>query len=164
MPDQTPAVPVEVTLKACPFCGGEAEYIGLYDADGVRPNSYLPHVRCQSCGAAVYAKNTGGAPRKQAIAAWNTRHSPSPPSVPRVSEAMVEAGAAAIRTWKSGAANLAGYRICGVVRDGDRTSYPSKMFETAQEAHAALDRLNAEAVITAALTAVPAGDAGEDAK
>ena len=48
----------EVELKPCPFCGGKAEYEGLY-------------VYCTKC----YVRMPNEPDEAEAITAWNTRHS-----------------------------------------------------------------------------------------
>lgn len=63
---------------------------------------------------------------------------------------IVDRAAQALKTWKRAAPMLDGYRICGVVREGGATSFPSKTFATSEEAQVALDRLNAEAALEAA--------------
>jgi Lar family restriction alleviation protein len=49
-------------LKGCPFCGGEAEFIGRTP---FRPSA---SVVCMACDAAMFVE-----PKEEAIAAWNTR-------------------------------------------------------------------------------------------
>lgn len=51
-----------MTLKPCPFCGGEAEFIG-----GL-PKSGYDRVACTRCFAEV-----DGDDKDKAIATWNTR-------------------------------------------------------------------------------------------
>lgn len=54
----------EITLKPCPFCGGEAEIID--DAMGTVP-------RCRCCGAANGNGVYGAEGHKLAVKDWNTR-------------------------------------------------------------------------------------------
>jgi Lar family restriction alleviation protein len=49
-------------LNGCPFCGGEAEFIGRTP---FRPSA---SVVCMACDAAMFVE-----PKEEAIAAWNTR-------------------------------------------------------------------------------------------
>jgi Lar family restriction alleviation protein len=63
-PSPNPAAPVEVVLKACPFCGGQARDNGA--PLGVRGN-----VSCLECGA-VGPMAVSNEPKK-AVAAWNAR-------------------------------------------------------------------------------------------
>jgi hypothetical protein len=71
------------------------------------------------------------------------------PSQP-LSDNVVERVARAMKSWKFAKSPcLDGFRICGVVDEGDHTSFPSKTFKTIAEAQAALDDLNARAAIAA---------------
>lgn len=57
---------MEIELKQCPFCGGEAELIGLKDFNG---KVIIASVACESCGAST----NNYASEKEAIEAWNSR-------------------------------------------------------------------------------------------
>jgi len=64
MTNATPG-PVEVELKPCPFCGGEA--VHEKTRHGI-PISYW--IKCRHCCCCTTAYSG----RKSAITAWNTRH------------------------------------------------------------------------------------------
>ena len=52
----------EITLSACPFCGGEAEWR--------KPNYYIGNIFCKDCGIGTLTL-----PISEAIKAWNKRPS-----------------------------------------------------------------------------------------
>lgn len=71
MTDPTPAE--VIALKACPFCGGEGEYIGGNQSAHALGGPWMPHIRCKSCGAKAFSDTEHSKPYYRAIAAWNTR-------------------------------------------------------------------------------------------
>ena len=84
--DQTTPAPVEVTLKPCPFCGGEASDSGhirygkpltdVWWGDDNTPITEAFYCNCMKCGAVSHSGIVGGYRTKaEAIAAWNARHS-----------------------------------------------------------------------------------------
>lgn len=65
------------TLKPCPFCGGEAEYVNFVDND---MRNLSPHpvclIRCKTCKAQMgdfVATDTTFAYKDMATEAWNRR-------------------------------------------------------------------------------------------
>ena len=70
----------EETLKACPFCGGEAEI----EQTGTNRRSCI--VSCLDCGA----RNEGPDEYENSGKAWNTRQSPESKKIEEVLEEIKE--------------------------------------------------------------------------
>ena len=51
---------MDINLKPCPFCGGQAKIFGY---------SHMWYVKCPACGASTACENTD----KKAADAWNRR-------------------------------------------------------------------------------------------
>jgi Lar family restriction alleviation protein len=69
-------------LLPCPFCGGAAK---VDEVAGEMPK-FWPTVRCPDCGARVSACHT----EAEAIAAWNTRATPTDPEVAALVERLMK--------------------------------------------------------------------------
>lgn len=65
-------------LKPCPFCGGEANVEVCHSkVSGVR-DRYFPSCLDSDCAAFIVDPYSTWATKREAIAAWNTRATPSP--------------------------------------------------------------------------------------
>jgi hypothetical protein len=65
-------------LKPCPFCGGEANVeVRHSKVSGVR-DRYFPSCLDSDCAAFIVDPYSTWATKREAIAAWNTRATPSP--------------------------------------------------------------------------------------
>lgn len=94
-------VPAGEGLRACPFCNAAA---AVFWYDG------FPQVRCDECGAATGMFTTGD--ERDAITAWNTRATPTPPiegrdaDVERDVRIILQAVADADSDWEVGSIDV----------------------------------------------------------
>ncbi len=60
---------VDLAMRPCPFCGGEAKRTRWGMRDGQATAAYREHVRCKVCDASTPVLREPG----KAVSAWNRR-------------------------------------------------------------------------------------------